>query len=62
MWVKFTTFYDKPIVININKIVYYYESEPGTTWIVFGANDFELRVKHPYSYVMQQLANVQAGG
>ena len=62
MWVEFISFYDKAMLINTDKITYIYESDSSYTWIVFGSNDFELRVKHSYDYVVKQLAKAQAGG
>ena len=61
MWVKFISYYDRAILINTDKISYIYESDFNITCIVIGANDFELRVKHPYEYVEKQLSKSKQG-
>ena len=56
MFVEFTNYYDQPISVNPNKVIYVYKSDSNITWIVFGEGDFEIRVKNPYKYVMEQLS------
>ncbi len=56
MFIEFITKHSNNVCIDINKIVYFYPGPNDTTWIVFGHNDFEILVQHPYSYVTQQIS------
>ena len=56
MFVEFNGYYNASIHVNPDKVVYIYPSQEEITWIVFGPDDFEIRVRHPYAYVVEQLS------
>ena len=56
MFVEFNTYHGSRMAVRPEQVTYIMVSDETTTWIVFGPNDFEVRVKHPYKYVMEQLS------
>ena len=56
MFVEFNSYHGSRMAVRPEQVIYISVSDETTTWIVFGPNDFEVRVKHPYKYVMEQLS------